>query len=148
MKAVIEVNKAIERDIHCKANRSFSLNLDVGHSTIGKGYKLEVRGFGADPILTFEPGDQDVLARSVNLYKSMVDMDVMTGCYSYDLVEIEGNDAVSLFTGSFVIEPGVSTIVALPIDGFPYDFDFDLDDDVVVGDGFPYEFPIDLINDL
>mgnify|MGYP001811235444 CR=1 FL=1 len=102
----IDVDDSAKLDIRCKRNRSFDLTINLNKDTTGKTYQLQV-----DNGLTFSVGNGlTINARSITLSKLPALMDVATGVFAYDLVEIDGGKVNNVFYGNFIIEPSVTSL--------------------------------------
>ncbi|GAB3734994.1 hypothetical protein [Spirosoma lituiforme] len=104
---VIDVDEAVELTIRCKANRTFDLVVNLNRDTTGKTYKLDVRDSSDALLLSFVSGQgMTQQPQAVKLSKSPSEMEQPTGCYRYDLVEIDANQgAENIFFGWFIIQP-------------------------------------------
>ena len=112
---IINVDEAAELTLQCKKNRTFDLTVNLNRDTLDKSYKLQVNSndtpLAGLSLLTFTPGDGlTINPRSLTLLKSPHEMDLPTGCYQYDLVEISGDQAENVFFGWFIVEPSFTTI--------------------------------------
>lgn len=106
----IDVDEAAELTIWCKANRTFDMAVNLNRSTSGKSYKLQVKS-NDTLLLSFASGSGlSLQPTAVQLYKSPSEMDLPTGCYGYDLVEISGANAENIFFGWFIIQPAYTTL--------------------------------------
>ena len=102
----IDVDDSAKLDIRCKRNRSFDLEINLNKDTTGKTYKLQVSNG-----LTFAvTNGLTINARSITLSKLPGAMDLATGVFTYDLVEIDGGKANNVFHGNFILEPSITTL--------------------------------------
>ncbi len=109
----IDIDSSQELTIRTKQARSFQLAFNLNRNLTGKSFRMDVTG-GYDtegPVVSFSPGDGLVVnGMSVELSKTPDLMNIPTGVYAYDLVEITGTVAENIFHGPFIVEPSITTI--------------------------------------
>lgn len=109
----INTDEAAELAIQAKVKRSFDITVNLKAATTGKTYKMEVRGTGPDPVLSFMPGSGLTIdGMAIKLKKTPAQMDIPTGAYNYDLVEITTADGTveNVFYGPFIALPSYTIV--------------------------------------
>jgi hypothetical protein len=107
---LIDVDNSDELTIRTRQARSFALAFNLNRNLAGKTYRMDVAG-NDGPVISFSANDGLVVnGSSVELTKTPDQMNIPTGVYAYDLVEITGNQAENVSHGAFIVVPSVTTI--------------------------------------
>lgn len=106
----IDVDSSEQLTIHTKQARSFALAFNLNRNISGHTFCMDVVG-STGPVVSFRAGDGLVInGSSVELTRTPDLMNVPTGVYAYDLVEVIGDVAENIYHGPFIVEPSITTI--------------------------------------
>jgi hypothetical protein len=106
----INIDDAAELAIVCKKGRDFDLEVDLKRPLSGESFSMAVMEDDLE-ILRFELGNGlSVSGTKVRLQKTHSEMDVSTGCFMYDLVELKDGAANNLLVGAFTIKPSSTAL--------------------------------------